>query len=154
MNGFNNYNGNFNNGNVDGMQDHQQQRCYVVVNVADMIRETFNGIIALNASLGGSFQQASLQQGTLTPQPLQLLNVGNLGQGSFTGIYNLDKYGVYDDPLRLNQGLQFIPGYSMMIFETYEEALHYARNGIANTRGVPVDEIPNMRYSINWMERL
>lgn|GEM_PF-5494472 len=155
MNGFNNGNGNFNNGNYGGMQDDQQQRCYVVVNVADMIRETFNGIIALNMSLGGNaFQQASLQQCTHTPQSVQVINTGNFGQGGFTGVYNHDRYGVYDDPVRLNNGLKFIPGYSIMTCETYEEALDFARNGIANIRGTSVNDIPDMINRINWTQGL
>ncbi len=155
MNGFNNYNGNFNNGNYGGMQDDQQQRCYVVINVADMIRETFNGIIALNASLGGNaFQQASLQQCTHTPQSMQVINDGGLGQGGFIGVYNHNAYGVYDNSAQLDASLQYIPGYSIMTFETYEDALYFAKNGIANVRGISIDDIPDMMHRVNWTQRL
>lgn len=155
MNRYNDQYPNFGNGNYYGESDNQQQNCYVVINVADIVREIFNGIIVVNESLQGNIvQQPLLQQGTLTPQSVQVVNTSSSGQGGFTGVYNHNAYGVYDEPAQLDASLQYISGYSIMTFETYEDALHFAKSGIANVRGISVNDIPKMKYRINWTQRL
>lgn len=137
-------------------EENQQQRCIVIVNAADMVREIFNGILAVNKSFGElAAVQRSLLAGDVNTTPYNLdSNSNNVPQVGFVGIYNRNAYGVYDNPEKLNAALQYMPQNENRTFETYEAAAQFAKNGIANLRGVSVAVIPEMRYKLNWIERI
>lgn len=132
--------------------DRPEQRCLVVVNVADMIRATFDGIIALN-------QHNNAGRMPILPAPQQqLAQAGACSYGEralkdgYVGVYDHDRYGVYNDSDKLAESMKFLKGGTQQAFSNYEDALAFAVNGIADLRGVSVSDIPVMQYGINWLQ--
>ena len=70
----------------------------------------------------------------------------------FLGIYDNNAYGVYTDVDKYRASVPFWKDASMQEFSSYDEAVHFARVGVATLRGVPVSTIPALKYPENWRQ--
>lgn len=73
----------------------------------------------------------------------------------YIGAYDLYAYGVYDDEHKYNNALAHWHAATLntCVFPSYEEALSYARNGVAASRGVDVGSIQPLTNRLNWRQQ-
>lgn len=122
---------------------------HIHIDLADILRAMFEGVRQSQADT----QKSVAVQRTAAPQLQQpLRTLAALPVGSYIGVYNYRGYGVFDDANSLAEKLKYMPGCVQGAFETYEEALAFAQEGIAELRDWLLEEIPVMRWSINWIQ--
>ena len=73
----------------------------------------------------------------------------------YIGAYDMYAYGVYDDEHKYNNALAHWHSATLntCVFPSYEEALEYARNGVAASRGVDVGSIQPLTNKLNWRQQ-
>jgi len=88
----------------------------------------------------------------VTTPPLPLASPA----GSYLGAYDRFAYGVYDDEEKYGSSVRFWDPatLSTCAFSNRDEALAYARNGVAGYKGVPVESIPPMLRRMNWRQQV
>lgn len=76
--------------------------------------------------------------------------------GQYLGVFDNHAYGVYEDPQRYEESKSFWNSTSVQqkAFGTYEEALSFAQQGVAALNQLPVDSLPPMKRSVDWMQRI
>lgn len=74
----------------------------------------------------------------------------------YLGAYDSVAYGVYDSVSKHRNSLPYWKktSYNDDIFDSYEEALEFARNGVSQLSGVPVHQMPPMEGRINFRNRI
>lgn len=74
----------------------------------------------------------------------------------YLGAYDCAAYGVYDNWQKHQHSLPYWKkdSYNEEIFDSYEEALGFARNGVSQLSGVPVNQMPPMEGRINFRNRI
>lgn len=74
----------------------------------------------------------------------------------YLGAYDCAAYGVYDSWQKHQNSLPYWKkaSYNEGIFDSYEEALEFARNGVSQLSGVPVNQMPPMEGRINFRNRI
>ncbi|WP_029541562.1 hypothetical protein [Selenomonas sp. AB3002] len=74
---------------------------------------------------------------------------------NYLGVYDHYAYGVYDDEAKYSNSLAHWHGATLntSVFPSYEEALSYARNGVAASRGVDVGSIQPLTNRLNWRQQ-
>lgn len=72
----------------------------------------------------------------------------------YWGIYDDASYGVYQNRKKLEASERFWHKDTLRwrTFPSYDEALEYARKGIAEFKGVPVDVIAPMQHNVDWRQ--
>ena len=72
----------------------------------------------------------------------------------YIGIYDDSGYGVYCDLQKLEASRPYWKAEATRYceFSSYEEALAFAKNGVATYMGIPVHAIPNPTHSIDWRQ--
>jgi hypothetical protein len=75
---------------------------------------------------------------------------------AYLGAYDCVAYGVYDSVSKHRNSLPYWKktSYNDDIFDSYEEALEFARNGVSQLSGVPVNQMPPMEGRINFRNRI
>lgn len=122
---------------------------HVHIDVANILRVMFEGVRQCQEDAQKSVATQRVAASQLQ-HPLRTL--ASLPVGSYIGVYNYRGYGVFDDANSLAEKLKYMPGCVQGAFETYEDALAFAQEGIAEMRDWFVEEIPPMRCSINWIQ--
>lgn len=76
--------------------------------------------------------------------------------GCYLGIFDKQSYGVYDNHWALENSEQYWHKETLKMekFSTREEALFYARNGVAILRHVDVGDLQEMQHPINWRQKV
>ena len=74
----------------------------------------------------------------------------------YLGVFDRYAYGVYDDQGKFNNSSRFwdVTTLSSCSFGSYDEALNYARHGVANSQGVTVEDLPPLTRKINWRQQV
>lgn len=74
----------------------------------------------------------------------------------YLGAYDCVAYGVYDNVSKHSNSLPYWKknSYNDDIFDSYEDALEFARNGVSQLSGIPVDQLPPMEGRINFRNRI
>lgn len=80
--------------------------------------------------------------------------LGSLPCKNYIGIYDNSGYGIYCDLQKLEASKQYWNETSTRYceFSSYEEALAFAKNGVATYMGVPTHTIPDPQYAIDWRQ--
>lgn len=72
----------------------------------------------------------------------------------YIGVYDCKAYGVYQDMAKWEASLRFWDKNTLAYqeFNTYDDALYFARQGVAALRGVLENQVPPMQNAINWCQ--
>ena len=123
---------------------------HIHIDLADILRAMFEGVRQCQEGA-----QRNLAQCNVSSQLQQPIRRGVAPCiGSYIGVYNHRSYGVFDDASRLNESLKYMPGCVQGTFDTYEEAFTFAQEGLADISGMPIEEVPALQHSLNWVERI
>ena len=119
---------------------------YVYIDLAQIMRAYSEGM--MRAFMMGRQMQSSAE-GTTTTKDSSSDNV-------FLGVYDRYSYGVYHTPLKFEASKPFWDAASCQTqsFGSYDEALAFARQGVAQLNQIPVDNSPLMQYPVDWRERI
>ena len=74
----------------------------------------------------------------------------------YIGIYDKTAYGVYDDQSKFQKSQTYWHSSSVnkQEFSTYDEALVFARKGVALLNGISENAVPDLQHSINWRQKI
>jgi len=126
---------------------------YVVVDLAAVLDAYSRGMMrayCLGAqSSGMKAAVSSSQQGEQSIEP-------EFREESFIGIYDRSGYGVYNDQRMLEDSQTYWNKDTMQMqrYKTYDEALKYARGGIAMLSHVAIEVIPSLQHPLNWRQKV
>lgn len=133
-----------------------QSVMYVVVDLAAVFDAWSLGMMRayyLGAQGGG--MKAEEQPQTATPT-IETGGTCSSEDFAFCGVYDRSGYGVYDNSNALEKSAPYWDHGSVrkQEFNTYEEARNFAINGLSTQAHISVEIIPEMRYPINWREKV
>lgn len=140
-------------------QQYEQNGYAPVSNVVlylDMAKvlETYSNGMKVAFEMG---RQAKADELCLAPgQKVAMPSLPPVASGKkYIGAYDLYAYGVYDDEHKYNNALAHWHSATLntCVFPSYEEALSYARNGVAASRGVDVGSIQPLTNRLNWRQQ-
>lgn len=120
---------------------------YVNIDLAQILRAHSEGM--LRAFQMGQQLQVSIEAPVITA------NESAAGE-LFLGVFDQNSYGVYQNPQKYEESKPFWNTAScrQQTFDTYEEALAFARQGVAELTQMPVECVPPMQHQIDWRERI
>lgn len=89
----------------------------------------------------------------LTPSPPQP-SAGNATP--YLSIFDRFSYGVYNDNEKFLASRKYWDSASakQQEFLSYDEALLFARNGVARLKGIPENTVTAMLYPLNWRQKI
>lgn len=81
---------------------------------------------------------------------------GNSAEAEFIGVYDQYSYGVYDDEIAYDSAHKYFHKDSIGFgtFLSYEEAVAFAKSGVAKLRNIVFEEVPDLENDINWRQRI
>ena len=89
----------------------------------------------------------------LTPSTTQ----PSSGNGTpYLSIFDRFSYGVYNDNEKFLASRKYWDSSSVkqQEFSSYDEALLFARNGVAHLKGIPENTVTAMLYPLNWRQKI
>ena len=118
----------------------------VIIVVSDLMKTYVEGMVTA-VQLGRQLREF---QQSINPPIVPSM------QGEFWGVFDNLAYGVYDSMEKLQVALCYWNREMMGVqsFGSYNEALAYARKGVADCTGIPESNIPKMKYAVNWREKV
>ena len=119
---------------------------YVYIDLAQIMRAYSDGM--MRAFMMGRRMQSSAEGSTTTSD--------SSSDDVFLGVYDRYAYGVYHTPQKYEASKPFWDAAScqQQDFGSYEEALAFARQGVAALNHMSVDSVPAMQYTVDWRERI
>lgn len=122
---------------------------HVVLDVAEMMRAYAEGMQRA-FQMGWEARMHDVWLASCPPAETEVVTEDQV----YWGVYDDVSYGVYQDRKKLETSERFWHRDHLcwQTFPSYEEALQYARKGIADIKVVSVDMIPPMQYSIDWRQ--
>ena len=80
----------------------------------------------------------------------------SISMEGYMGIYDDESYGVYNSTEKYEKSAMYWHTNSVrhQIFRTYDEAIAYAKNGVAALNGIDESELPPMTMSCNWRQKI
>lgn len=115
-------------------------------NLSEIMREYTNGMYA-------AFNLGRLtREYYLSDIPIQ----SNIEDVKFWGVFDDSAYGVYDSFDKFQNSSRYWHNETTQIkeFESYDDALAFARNGLAGILGITPENIPHLRHPKNWREQV
>lgn len=120
---------------------------YVIIDLAQILR-------AHSESMLRAFQMG--QQFQIPLEASAIIASESTAGESFLGVFDQNSYGVYQNPQKYEESKPFWNTAScrQKVFGTYDEALAFARQGVAELTQMPVESVPPMQYPMDWRERI
>ena len=135
--------------NISEEQNTQNQTIMVLkIDLSDILRTN-----AENMRWAYALGRSSLNStSAFVPPPPQY----NCKSKIYTGIFDAAAYGVYDDNDKLQKSKQYWHSNNVesQEFASYDEALHFAKAGIASLKGINEKDVPPMKTSVNWRQKI
>ena len=118
---------------------------YVYIDLAQVLQAHSEGM--MRAFMMG-------QQMNVPDMEADVLAESQAATSPFIGIFDRKAYGVYQSPQKLDASKQHWDAATCRKkpFPTYQEALSFARQGVAILNKIAVERIPSMQHPINWMQ--
>lgn len=86
----------------------------------------------------------------------QQSNAEMFGVDVYLGVYDDEAYGVYNNVEKYNKSEIFwhVGSQCKQTFATYDEALDFARNGVASFNHIDVKDVPPLKTACNWRQKI
>lgn len=117
----------------------------VNIDLADILRAHFESI------------KQSLEWGQNHPNlTTSTSHLSAVDSTPYLGIFDKSSYGVYDDTDKFLSSKKYwdSPSVKQQEFSSYDEALLFARNGVAHLNGIPANTVTDMQYPLNWRQKI
>ncbi len=120
----------------------------IKIDFSDVVRSSFE-VFKMAYDLGRNSFSGVQESINLIPMPDSISKL-------YVGVYDQTSYGVYDDPNKLQKSKGYWNASSLVNreFELYDDALKFARNGVAQLKGVSANSIPEMQCRVNWRQKV
>lgn len=121
----------------------------VVINLAEVMRANTEAMLAAFEMGREKARDDLLYGATGSPQ------IPPSYEAAIIGVYDSEAYGVYTDVGRYQSSLRYWKQpITTQTFASYDEALCFARDGVANALGIAASEVTPMEYPENWRQKV
>ena len=135
--------------NIAGVQNPQNQTVtFLKIDLPDILRAHAETLM--------EFYERGRNSVLYTPNAVPQSPKGNFSSTSYVGVFDRNSYGVYNDQDKFLKSKNYWNASSVkhQAFETRDEALRFARTGVAQLNGVTENTIPSMQFAINWRQKI
>lgn len=101
--------------------------------------------------------QQAVEWGQCHPNVTTATNLSSsMESTAYLGVFDKSSYGVYDDDNKFSNSKKYWHSESLrqQEFSTYNEALHFAKSGVASLKGISETTVPPMQTSVNWRQKI